>query len=117
MPHQVTEQIAAEIAAHRHEREARDPARQPQQQIVSGDQRQHRGEGQPDAVGGGVPGQRVDQELDGILRSDRAGYRQQHESDDGDVRPDPASQIARGECDRAIRIAAKIIHCDYVPSP
>ena len=50
MPGQMAEQIAAQVAGHADEGEAGDPAGDPPQQIVGGDQRHQQRECDPDAV-------------------------------------------------------------------
>ena len=75
------EQVAANIAGDRHERVARDPARQPPQQVVGGDQREQQRECHPDILRTAAAArERVDQELDAVLGAHRAHHRGQHRS-------------------------------------
>ena len=71
---QVTENVAAQIAGHAHEGEARGPAGDPPQEIIRGDQRHEKNECQPYAAGAGRPGrQTVDQIFHAVLRAHRTG--------------------------------------------
>ena len=69
----------------RDEGEARDPAGEPPQQIVGGDQRNQEAQRDPDACAGRPDArQRVDQIFDAVLRADRTSDRRQHRrQDDG----------------------------------
>ena len=55
MTGQMAEQVAPQIAGDAHEREARDPAGEPPQQIVGGDQGNQKEKREPDALRGGGP--------------------------------------------------------------
>ena len=72
MAGQVPEQVAPDVAGDGDEGEIADPACQPPQQIIGGDQRAEQDEGRPHA-GIGAVRQGVDQKLDAVLRADRTG--------------------------------------------
>ena len=124
MAHQVAEQVAPQVAGDADEGEIRDPARDPPQQIIRGDQRAEHKERRPRA-GGIVIGQHVDQEFDAVLGADRACHRAQHRGEDHRVRQRPQPDIVKDEGEGTGGVIAKIGHayqnsareCCRSPSP
>ena len=109
MAHQVAEQIAAQVAADTDEGEIRDPARDPPQQIIGGDQRAEQEERRPHP-GGIVIGQHIDQKLDAVLSADRAHHRDQHRGQDDRMRQRSQPDIAKDESEGAGGVFTEIGH-------
>src|SRR6202171_5046523 len=109
MAHQVAEQVAPQVAGDTHKGEIRDPARDPPQQIIGGDQRAEQDERRP-YPGIVVIGQHVDQKLDAVLGADRARHRDQHRGQDDRVRHRPQPDIMKDEGEGTGGIIAKIGH-------
>ena len=109
MAHQVAEQVATQVASDADEGEIRDPARDPPQQIIGGDQCAEQDERRPYA-GIVVVGQHVDQKLDAVLRADRAGHRTQHRGEDDGMRQRPQPDIVEDEGKGTGGVIAKIGH-------
>jgi hypothetical protein len=85
MPGQVPEQVAPDVPGDGDEGEIADPARQPPQQIIGGDQRAEQDESRPHA-GIGAVRQRVDQKFDAVLRAHRTSDGPQDRGEDEGVR-------------------------------
>ena len=79
MAGQMIEQLEADVAADRDEDIARDPAGEPPQQVIAGDEAEQQRHRAPRAACRRITGaQHVDQMLDAILRADGAADRRQH---------------------------------------
>ncbi len=115
MSHQVAKQIAPQIAGDADEGGIGDPARDPPQKIIGGNQGTEQAERDPDAsailLGQSVTlRERVDQEFDAILRADRADHRAQHRGEDHRVRERPKPDVAKDEGEGTRGVTTKIGH-------
>jgi hypothetical protein len=87
-----------------------DPSGETPQQIVCGDQRHQKGEGQPHGVAAGTGRQRVDQKFHAILRAHRAADGTDHRCQNRGMRQHPPAHVAQQEGDRPCGVAAEAIH-------
>src|SRR6516225_15396 len=106
MPGEMTKHVAPEIAGDADEGEARNPARDPPQEIIGSDQRHEKSECQPYACRAARPaGEAVDQRFHAILRTDGTGYRSDDSRQYGEMGGRTAAQIAQHERKRAVRVS------------
>ena len=113
-------QMAEEVAPHRagdgDEGGVADPARRPPQQVVGRDQGDERGEGQPDRGRAIRLRQRVDEELDAVLRPDRAENGQRDGGQDDGVLRGMEPHVAREEGRGPKCVGAEIFHDADIPA-
>ncbi len=103
---QMTKDVAAQIAGHADEGEARRPARDPPQEIIRGDQRHEKNECEPYASRvGGTCRQAVDQKLHAVLRAHGTGNRRNDGHENNDMRCKPPAKVAQHERKRTIGVS------------
>src|SRR3546814_18410107 len=89
---------------------ARDPARHPPQEIVTGDQRNQDAESNPDARTVHLcGGQCVYENLHAILRSDRASHRAENGEEDGGMGDSMPADKPADEGNGSVRLSTEII--------
>ena len=104
MAHQMAEQIGPDVAGIGDDGPARDPPGDAPGQVVAGDQRDQQAKGEPNLVVAGRSGrQRVDQELDAVLRADRAACGDHDRGNHQAVRPGPRPDIVPDKGQRPVR--------------
>ena len=110
MPGQVAKQVAAQIAGHAHERKAGDPAGEPPQDVVRGDQRHEQRERKPYGMRLAGARQRIDEIFHAVLSRDGTGDRCQHRRNDHAMRERAAPRIAENERIWTTGKTAELIH-------
>ena len=107
----MAEQITPHVARHFHESLDRNPTRESPKQIIGGDQRDQQSESKPHrSCCCGARGERVYQELDTVLRPNRAGNGRKNSEEDSRMGDGTTPQIAKKECDGAMRKVTEIRH-------
>src|SRR5947207_285957 len=101
----MTEQVPPQIAGDANEGEARDPARDPPEETVGGNERHEDDECQPYAAGVGRADRKtIDQVLDAVLRAHRTGNGGNNGSKYDQMCSQSLANIAQHERDRTTRI-------------
>ena len=104
----MVEQVEAEVAAEADEGICGDPAGEPPQQVVAGDQAEQDHDAAPEhGLAGRAMAQHVDQGLDRVLRGDGAADGAQHRQQHDEVAPGPPQDIMQQEPRRAARGVAR----------
>ncbi len=102
------EEVEPEIAADGHEGIGRDPAGEPPQQVVPGDERQQEPYSPPQReIAGLSQTQYVDEVLDGVLRADRATDRAEHGKEHEQVARQPSADIMQEKDAGTVRRIAR----------
>ena len=113
---QVTEQLAAQITGDADECRVRDPAGEPPQQVVGRDQRHQERERAPDAVRPHLRRrQRIDEELDPVLRAHGTTDGRQHRGQDEDMCDPPPAHEFEHEAHGMVGISAEIARRGVFP--
>ncbi len=103
---EIRKQVAPQIARHRDESVRADPAADPPQHVVGGDQADQDHEGGPERTGmAAALAEHVDQMLDGVLRGERAANSGQHAGQHDGVSDRMTADVTKQERKRAMRIA------------
>ena len=109
MAGEMAEKLRTEIAGHPDEGGARDPAGDPPEQIIPGDEQREKQKGGPRPfIRMRAARHGVDQTFDAILGADRAGHSGEHRQHDEAVRHGPARHIAPEQRDRSVPVTADI---------
>src|SRR6266446_366560 len=115
MPGQMPKQVAAQVPSDRHEGIARDPARDPPQQVVRRNQRRQEQEAQPSISGMRTDvkssRQRVDQNLHAILRAHRTADGRTNGGRDRSIGDRPPPYVAGEKRKGTITVPTSVLHC------
>jgi len=103
---QMSKQLAAQIAADGNEGKAADPACEPPQKIIGGDQDRKNSEGSNDAGSLGSLRQRIDEEFHAVLCRHRATHGAHDGDEDRKMRNPASSQVAANEGERPVGVFA-----------
>src|SRR5262249_44968405 len=114
MPGEMPKQVAAQVAGYRNKGVAGDPARDPPQEVVRGNQRRQEQKAKPSISGVGAdvksPREGVDEDLHGVLRPHRAGDGRDQGNRERGRRARPPPHVASEKRKRAIAVATSLFH-------
>jgi hypothetical protein len=103
----------SQVAGDGDKREVRDPARQPPQEIIGGDQRAEQDKSCPHA-GGGALRQRIYQILHAVLRADRTGNGCQYRCKNDRVSDRAPTHVTKDEGKGATGVITEIGHARLI---
>ena len=96
MPREVLEQVDAEVTADQDKGLGRDPAGEPPQQIVAGDERQQESDRRPQALTvGAARSEGIDKVFDAVLRADGAADCSEHRQQHSKMAAEPSADVSQ----------------------
>src|SRR4051812_45129024 len=115
----MAKQVAAQIAGYGNKGIAGNPASDPPQQIVRGDQRRQQQQAQPRITNAAVDvqsrRQRIHQNLDTVLRAHRATDRTKDGDQDRGMRNGPLFYVMSEKRKRTLSVPVSVVHVDWTP--